>query len=174
MLLSLDVGFASMGWAVFDRGEVISCGTIVTKKDGKKTTRSSSDTFTRCVQIATQLKDIIHDHSIEGVIGELPSGGAQSANAMKQMGMATSIVASVCGILGLPFEEVTPNEVKIAVCGSRSATKEEIMSSIRRKFRSKGAHLFPEAKCHFEHIADACGAYLHAQMSGYLLVKMFG
>jgi Holliday junction resolvasome RuvABC endonuclease subunit len=172
MLLSLDVGFANMGWAVFEDGVVQGCGTIITQKSKKKTTRAADDYAARASRLARELSEIISEYNVKGIVGELPSGGAQNAKAMAQMNMATAVVSAVATLQSLPTEWTTPNEVKLAVTGYRSATKKEIKDTIRKKFKDKGGYLFPKAEGVFEHIADAVGAYLASQDGN--LVRMFG
>lgn len=172
MLLSLDVGFGNTGWAVFDEGKIIACGTIITQKSKKKTVRTADDYAARAARLARELSEIIDAYDVRGIVGELPSGGAQNAKAMAQMNMATAIVSAVATLHSLPAEWTTPNEVKLAVAGYRSATKKEIKATIRKKFKDKGGHLFPKAEGVFEHIADAVGAYLASQDGN--LVRMFG
>lgn len=171
-ILACDVGFRAFGWSVIKKGEVIDCGTIITEKSAKKTTRTADDYYSRSTVIASALAEIIKRHDIKGIVGELPSGGAQSAKAMVMMNMATAVVASVAAILSIPCEWCSPAEVKIAVCGYRSATKHEIMTMIKNRFAGRGAELFPEQLGHFEHIADSVGAYL--ALSNGNIVRMFG
>jgi Holliday junction resolvasome RuvABC endonuclease subunit len=168
-LLSLDVGFSHCGWVVFKDGEPQDCGVIKTEKSNRKSTRTSDDNAFRAAQVARQLKEIIEGYGIKGVIGELPSGGAQSANAMRHMALATGIVASVASVLELPVEWVSPGDLKKAVTGYRSASKDEVMKVVRKRFNG---FIWPKAKTRYEHIADAAGAYLALQDGN--LVKLFG
>jgi len=172
MILSLDVGFASCGWSVLKKGVVVDCGTIISEKSKKKSTRTADDYYERSGRIASELKAIVERHGVQGIVGELPSGGAQSAKAMAMMNMATAIVASVAACLGIPCEWCTPNDVKLAVCAFRSATKDDMMSAIREKFKGKGDHLFASTKCGFEHVADSLGAYM--ALSGGNIVRIYG
>ncbi|MCP4597027.1 crossover junction endodeoxyribonuclease RuvC [Neptuniibacter sp.] len=182
MLLSLDVGFSKCGWAVYKHRQPVACGCIITEKSKKKQTRVSDDYAYRSAMIAQGLQQIVGHYGSGGIVGELPSGGAQSAKAMVQMGMATASVASAASIMGLPVEWTSPSDVKLAVTGSRKATKEEIMDAIATKYdwekmvkgnRTSYIVLGDKiTKGVFEHIADACGAYL-ALIHGNL-AKMFG
>jgi len=167
-LLSLDVGFRATGWTVFESGKIRACGVILTDPATKKTTRNSDDNAFRAARIALELKGICETYAVQGVVGEMPSGGAQSARAMAHMALATGCVAATFSILGLPVEWTTPNEVKIAVCGVRAASKDDIMTAIKKRFDFD----FPKSKVVFEHIADSCGAYL-AMRNGNL-VKLYG
>jgi Holliday junction resolvasome RuvABC endonuclease subunit len=156
-ILALDVGFANTGWAVFSPdGEILDYGVIVTQKSKGKTIKRSDDYAIRSGSLAIQLADIIDKYQIYGVVGELPTGGAQSAMAMAQMNMATAIVASVCALKNVPTEWCTPTEVKLAMTGIRSATKEQMMDSVRIEYPDVD---FKIPKTYFEHVADAIGAY---------------
>ena len=192
-LLSLDVGFANLGWVLWDQGKLKDMGVIVTKKATKKSTRTADDYSFRSTQLARQLSEIIESGSVQAIVGELPSGGAQSAKAMAQMAMATAIVSSVASILNLPVEWCTPNDVKLAVYGQRSATKKQMMDTViekiggercSKKIKSKksktGYNLqftyvvngYKFGATMFEHIADAIGAYWALRDGN--LVKLFG
>ncbi len=168
-ILSIDVGFRSLGWAVFESGKLVKCGVIETAPSKKKTARRSDDNAVRCSQIALGLKSVIEENNIKGVVGELPVGGAKSAKALAQMAMATGVVVAVLSILDIPVEWATPFEIKTATTGKKSATKEEVMESIKTKF---DYFKFPKTKAVFEHVADAIGAYL-ALKSGNI-IKLFG
>ena len=180
MLLSLDVGFANMGWVLFEGGEIVDCGVIRTEKTQKRGTRVADDHAYRSIVLATNLDRIISKNAVEGMIGELPSGGAQSARAMAFMNSATTLVAVVGTLKKLPMEWTTPGEVKKALGGHRNASKETMMDSASERFgfRQDGTRFdIPRGgksfgKGEFEHIADAIGAYV--TLSNDNLVKMFG
>lgn len=168
MLLALDVGFRATGWVVFNKGKIVETGCILTEKAKAKTVRMSNDNADRAARIALELQSICSEYKVKGIIGELPSGGAQSAKAMQQMALATGVVAATASILNLPVEWTDPNSVKLAVCGIRSASKDEIMEAIRKKFD----YPFAKQKNLFEHIADAIGVYLALKTGN--LVKLYG
>ena len=183
MLLACDAGFANFGWAVMEKGIVRNVGVIVTSKCKKKSVRVSDDYATRSAKIASSLQDIILMYGVDGIIGELPSGGAQSAKAACMMSISTAIVSSVAAIYELPTEWCTPGDVKKAVAGRLSAPKHEIMDRIAEsygwKVEKKGNRVtyFPcdqkYPKGTFEHVADAIGAYWALKDVGNL-VKIFG
>ena len=182
MLISFDVGFANMGWSIFDKKKPIACGVIKTEKSSKKSTRTADDHSHRSIVLANGIDDLIHEYGIEGIIGELPSGGAQNARAMGFMMSAISIVSSVGALCNLPMEWATPTDVKKAVSGRRAVTKIEIMVTIAKKFNFKTEQkgnridfITPFGKFNkgtFEHIADSFGVYLALENDN--LVKMFG
>lgn len=167
-LLSLDVGMRGCGWVVFDASDPLACGTIVTEKDKRKTVRQSDDNAHRAAVLATGIRTICRNYQVAGIIGELPSGGALSAKAMKHMALATGVVAATAAVLDIPVEWTDPNSVKLALCGYRSASKDEMMNAAKAKFGDLA--MFPKQKGNFEHIADALGVFLAMQSSN--LVRM--
>ena len=156
MILALDVGFAKMGWCVFDAGIPTEFGIIKTLKTAKKNIRVSDDRATRAAFMAMELKNIIEDHEIQGCIGELPSGGAKSAQAMAYMSAGTALTSAVLSVLGIPVEWTTPMEGKMAMCGKRNASKNEMMDAVREMYPGVD---WPTIKAKFEDVADAVGAF---------------
>jgi len=182
MLLSLDVGFANMGWAVFHNKKPVALGSISSSKSKRKGLRVADDNADRAIYISSELNKLIYSTNCSAIIGELPSGGSQNAKAAYQMGIATGIVSALVSFHGLPCEWCIPGDIKKAVTGKRNATKEEIMDTVASKYewlhRKKGnSTLYYTSvgtfnKGSFEHIADAIGTYWALQNNN--LVKMFG
>lgn len=95
------------------------------------------------------------------VFVEVPVG-SQSARAMASYGVCIGILASIRSE-GIPLIEVTPIEVKLALAGTKSATKNQMIQS--------AMSWYPEANFPYhngklsstkaEHMADAIGA-IHA------------
>jgi Holliday junction resolvasome RuvABC endonuclease subunit len=168
MILALDIGFRVTGYALFENGKLKATGVIETAPSEKKTVRMADDNAYRSAQIAFRLRDLVKQYKIKAVVGELPPGGAKSARAMSQMALATGTIAATFALLGLPVEWVSPFEVKLAVTGKKSATKDEIMDAITVKYGKS----LESQKGKFEHIADAIGAYLAAKEGN--LVRIYG
>lgn len=59
---------------------------------------------------------------------------------------------------GIPFFEVTPNEVKLTAVGSKVATKETMINWAKHCHPEAN---WPKAACKAEHVADATAA-IHA------------
>lgn len=182
MLLSIDVGFANLGWVVFHRGDVIDMGVITTQKAKRKTVRVADDNADRAIVLARGLAEVMRRHRIKGIIGEMPSGGSQSSRASNQMGIATGVVSAIVGVWNVPCEWCIPTDVKKAVTGKRSASKDEVMDGVAakmgwRRVTSGRSVEYVSAygsfnKGRFEHVADAIGAYW--ALGNDNLVKMFG
>jgi hypothetical protein len=151
----------------------------------------------RGAQIACSLAHLVKAWGVGAIVGEMPSGGAKSAMAMRCMAAATTAVAATAAVLGVPAEWCTPTDVKLATTGLKSGTKDEVMASVaayygwavqakkvRRKTgvserktfyvpcRGLGLNEFRMVPGGvFEHIADAIGAYWAMRDSN--LVRMF-
>lgn len=194
MLISLDIAFKNIGWTVWDKKKPVAAGVIQTEKTTKKSTRVCDDNAYRCSLAATELKSIIREWNIDGIIGESPTG-SQSAAASKSAGLAIGLIATTACLLNLPIEFCTPDSVKKAVCGKKNASKDEIMDKIidlyggKKTIKTievtKGKRAGKTSECvtykflgsvwpggTFEHIADSCGAYMALQNDN--LVRMFG
>jgi|GEM_PF-460090 len=95
------------------------------------------------------------------VFAEVPVG-SQSSRAMASYGVCVGILAGVAE--ALPLIQVTPTEVKLAGCGIKTATKEEMIEAMVAKHPNapwpmkvvKGAKTPIASKC--EHLADAIAA----------------
>jgi Holliday junction resolvasome RuvABC endonuclease subunit len=194
VLISVDVGFSSAGYTIWEGGKLVTCGLVETERAKRKSVLVSNDYVTRCKKIAHALHLLIHQNKIQGLIAEAP-GGSQNARAAAQLSMAMACVACVAQMLQIPDEWCTPHQVKRAVTGSHKATKEAVMNIVSRKMGwaisskevsitkgklagttqnrrtySMGSMSWPEGK--FEHIADSVGVYWALQEGN--LVKLFG
>lgn len=185
MLLCVDAGFGHMGWSVFHEQKLIDCGCIKTKKTKIKQTRAADDRAHRAAVITRELLDVVKAWGPEGLVAELPSGGAKSARAMADMASATCLVSAVATVSNIPTEWYTPPMVKKAVTGKRNAGKSEIKLTVADALgirvsgdRRKTYHVnleritkqFPGGE--WEDIADSIGAYWASKDGN--LYRMFG
>lgn len=186
MLLSLDLGFVNTGYVVVSERGLETYGTITTSKTTNKQGRVSDDNVNRCSHIATEINKLVTHYGIRGIMGELPSGGTQSSSAAKAMSLVTGCVGACVAILDLPCEWCTPLQTKMALCGSKTASKQNMMEKAVEIMRGgsekkangvqywmplvsgkQGPRMFGAA---FEHVADSLGAFM-ALESG-LLVRL--
>ena len=162
-ILALDAGFRNTGYAVFERDQPTVFGTITTSVDKKSKTKSISRQNIESLQhIGGQLARLIDLYAVELVVFEAPHGGSQSANAARAMAYATAVVVTVSCVLNVPCIQITPTQVKKLIRPKGEVTKDEVMDYIRGYYSDVE---FPKYKKYFEHIADACGAYLVARRS---------
>lgn len=96
------------------------------------------------------------------VFAEVPVG-SQSSRSMVSYALCIGILGSFRA-LNIPFVEVTPTEVKMATVGSKTATKEEMITWAVANhseanwptYKHKGKELISAGNA--EHMADAIGA----------------
>ena len=146
-----------------------------TELDHSKQVRKGSDDLRRCREVITSLREFTSDVAFG--FAEVPSGGAQSASALKALSMATAFL----GACPAPLIEVQPSEVKLATVGRRTASKPEMIAWaiakhpeaawMTRKLHGKIEHIAKN-----EHIADAiCAVYAGLRTEQFRqAVAMFG
>lgn len=144
-LASLDVSVLKMHLAKSENGI----------KNVKKV-RKNSDDLERARVLHAALQEACKDATFAFV--EVPVG-SQSARAMASYGICIGVLAS-CSI---PMIQVTPTEVKLAGCGTKTATKDEMIEAAG-KLHPDAAWLTRrrlgnvEKIADNEHLADACFA----------------
>lgn len=192
-VMGVDIGFANTGISLFKlniksngyTARLIDVCLIETEKDNKKKNiRVADDTIRRITEITQGFVEFYNKHIKTGdkivIFAEAPTGGGKSAQAVKAMGIATAIPAVLFEIMNLPVEYVSPNDVKIAVTGKRTASKQEIMEKVcnmvngevvieQRNHKGRIKNIYKYIVCdqkfglNFEHIADSVGAVLHGK-----------
>ncbi len=149
-ILTLDVAFANLGYAVFSRTEkkFLTYGCLSTKplKEGYVAERNHR----RCSSLASELHRLISRFRPALVVAELPHGGAQNARASFCMGMASGLVSAVCSAASLQLVVVQPSEIKRLVRESGEVTKDDVIECLEKRY---GVSIPKSGKR--EHIADA-------------------
>jgi len=181
MILCLDPSFTHFGCTVHDcYGNVIDAGTIVTAKTKKKLLRVADDDVQRITIITGKLSALMDHHGIEGVLSELPPSNSKSAAGAKGLGIAVALLVALVTERSLPIEWATPDEVKKALTGKKTASKEEMMTAAcklhdwkiterpvyakkTKKLIRKDKTFYPAGKAmpkdQFEHVADTIGVF---------------
>lgn len=177
-LFCIDAGFTHTGMSLFkvNGGKFIlqSAHTVVTEKSNKKKQiRVADDDAERTKIIIKGMNDFIKDYEGGKIMAavELPHGGARGARALRTMGIVTGAIVTYLEMKGWPAEYVTPTDVKIAIAGNRKASKEVIMSKVR-KMLNKYDNLLPKTKGEFEHVADSIGVFKYI-CENSVLFKIF-
>ena len=126
---------------------------------GKQVRQNSSD-----LEAAYQITAgaLAYAKGAQAIFVEVPVG-SQSARAMASYGVCVGILGALRAT-GIPFFEVTPTEVKLAACNTKTATKAEMIAWAMKQhpeapwptYKQNGELLVSEAKA--EHMADATGA----------------
>lgn len=189
MLASLDVGFGHMGVVLWHKQKIVTVRRFEFPKTKNKRIRSSSDRIDRASRWTRTVYDFLWNRDVQGVIGELPTGGSKSMNAAVEMNCGTALCGAVCTLMEMPCEWCSPNDVKMTMCGKKKATKEEVINAIlewmgdvievERNAKSTYYHVitstgetisFPKTK--FDDVADAIAVYKVMETSN--MVRMFG
>ena len=153
--LAVDSSLRNTGVAIgtIDGDKVLVDKIILntTEKTKNKQVRASSDTIDACRQNFQFLQKVIEEYEPQVIMAETPSG-SQSSSGMKSYGATCQLIGS----LSPSPIEVTPNEVKMASVGKKTASKKEMI---------EWAHgLYPDLEWYWhagklqnknEHMADA-------------------
>ncbi|KKM23476.1 hypothetical protein LCGC14_1614830 [marine sediment metagenome] len=179
VVLSIDAGFEALGWVVarlieIDRKmsiDLVAVGVIRTKKDTKKKhIYVADDDCRRIKELITGLRGVLDVVKIDGIVAEIPSGGAQGARANRCMGMSTAIVICFAEMLNVPIETYTPNEVKKVMTGKITASKEAMVAGAQAEWPDTK---WPKNKGDIHHAADAAATLLAAEANGNLLKMLY-
>ena len=168
MILALDISLAEFGIAVFDnRGQLIHGECVITKPVKKKlNTRVIDSDHLRVKEISLRLSELHEQYDFKGIVAEVPPGGTKGARSATALGLAKGAVWTFAVLINLPFESYLPHEAKKAVTGKMNASKEEVATAVKRRWRD---FKFPASKNHLEAICDACSAYIAAENNNLIL-----
>lgn len=166
ILLGLDPGFASFGWALLHVGRhpgedvVLGADVIHTEKSAKKReVRASDDNVRRTRALLSALTALVDEHEPFAFAAESFSPPRHASNAAKvafAWGMVTTLAHFTHD--GLPVLQCSPQELKLAVCGSRSASKQAIEDALAARYPGARTTLGKIRKDDLEHVWDAVGA----------------
>jgi len=161
VILGIDPGFASLGLAAVgvtaDTERIIELAVIRTEKSASKLeVRASSDNVRRACELTKALSRFIDRHNPLAIAAESQSW-PRNAGSSAKIGIAWGVVAAVATWYGLAIVQASPQRLKQVVCGSKSATKEDVIAAIEKRF--PGVQ-WPAPKGVIEHAADAAGAVI--------------
>tara|TARA_R110000772_G_scaffold145543_2_gene255586 strand:- start:2461 stop:3021 length:561 start_codon:yes stop_codon:yes gene_type:complete len=153
----LDPSLSNFGIAIADLDtddDTITplCLSLAETKPDKnaKNVRKSSQDYDRCKDIQHVLRLTLDN--IDLIFVEMPIG-SQSARAMASYGMCIGIISG----LAFPIIQVSPNEVKIATVGSRTASKNDMIDWATNKYPHEDWKITSAGRfiAKNEHMADA-------------------
>ena len=150
-VLGIDPGTASTGFGVVDsRAQALS-----TVTGGVISTASGLPLERRLAAIAGRLSELLDEHEPDAVAIEEVFFGRNARSAFA-VGQARGAVLAAAGARDVPCFSYTPQAVKLAVCGSGAAGKDQVQ-------RMVAALLGLEAPPASDHAADALAlAICHA------------
>lgn len=153
-IIGLDPGFASIGYAVCvcDRNaegqrrfRVLRMGLIRTEKsDKKREVRAADDNVRRAREITTALDGLFRKGApqadvvlsmppVRAVCAEAMSFPRNASNAAK-VAMCWGVITALVHTRELSIAQASPQEVKLALCSRKDASKEEIREAVERRF----------------------------------------
>jgi crossover junction endodeoxyribonuclease RuvC len=150
-VLGIDPGTASTGFGVLD--SVAQALSTVT--GGVISTTTDLPLERRLAAIAGRLSELIDEHEPDVLAIEEVYFGRNVRSAFA-VGQARGAVLAVAGARGIPCFSYTPQAVKLAVCGSGAAAKDQVQRMVAALLRLDA----PPAS---DHAADALAlAICHA------------
>ena len=153
-VLGIDPGTASTGFGVVDSGGQA----LSTVSGGVISTTVGLPLERRLAAIAASLTELIDEHRPDALAIEEVFFGRNVRSAFA-VGQARGAVLAVAGAREVPCFSYTPQAVKLAVCGSGAARKDQVQ-------RMVAALLGLEAPPASDHAADALAlAICHAHNS---------
>lgn len=138
-ILGIDPGFASIGLAVVSIGAtdsvVKALKLVKTEKASKKAgTYVSDDNVKRTQEITRALVSVLRDNDIKVICAEAMSFPRNSSAAAK-MSLCWGALAATAEMLNIPIIQVSPQQAKVALCGRKDASKEDVQQALKDRFR---------------------------------------
>jgi crossover junction endodeoxyribonuclease RuvC len=162
-VLGIDPGTASTGFGVVDSGGQA----LRTVTGGVISTGADLPLERRLAAIAGHLSELLDEHEPDALAIEEVFFGRNVRSAMA-VGQARGAVLATAGARAVPCFSYTPQAVKLAVCGSGAAPKDQVQ-------RMVGALLGLEAPPASDHAADALAlAICHAHNANSRLASAAG
>lgn len=163
IVIGVDPSLCNVGLAVMELrpvGErVLQTRVFRTEPSPKKRKLLvAEDNARRVSELVGGLDDAITQHRPVALVIESPAG-SQHAKSASALGMAFALVVAVAKVRRLPLVQVTVNDVKLATCGRRDASKEEVIRAMEERYPGI---VWPEPRGVIEHAADAVGAVVAA------------
>lgn len=140
LILGLDPGFANIGFAMTSTSgsEVKAIGLISTEKSNKKQkVRASDDNALRTREIVRALNMLKVYGNIVAICAESMSFPRSSSVSAKMALSWGAIIAFAVLNSEIPIVQSTPQEIKRAVCGKKSASKEEVQAALVARYRDQ-------------------------------------
>lgn len=162
-IIGIDTGFASFGVADLQFGsggvlELLRATVLRTEKSVKKREiLASSDNLRRVAELSAGLsKWLDDDDDVVAICCESMSLPRQASTSCK-IGLSFGMLGALAQQRDIPILQVSPQNLKLAVAGSKSATKDEVIAAVSKQFPKTP---WPKAKGLHEHMADAIGAVI--------------
>lgn len=127
-LLAIDQSYTSSGLMVFDGDEVLHAEVFNTSKD--------EDIFDRAWNIATHIKTLVTNYSVNHVAIEGLAFGMRGSATRDLAGLQFTIVSVVKQLTSTPVTIVSPKTIKLRATGSGKAKKIEMLDALPEKIKN--------------------------------------
>ncbi|MGI6278459.1 MAG: crossover junction endodeoxyribonuclease RuvC [Patescibacteria group bacterium] len=145
MVLGIDPGLASCGWAILPDSKTLSyCGCLETKK--------ADSLANRLGQIYDQVIDLCQKHQVEELAIESLFFAKNTKTALL-VAQAMGAIKAAAYKKGVRVFEYTPLQIKIAITGYGRAEKDQVISMIKEELGNN-------QQLNNNHAADAVAAAL--------------
>ena len=161
IVLGVDPGFAALGLAAVEIGagapQPRAAWVERTEPSPRKrAVRASEDNVRRAQELANALERAIAEWQPVALAAETMSW-PRNAGAVAKVALAWGAVCACASRHALPVVQASPQDVKRALVGRKSASKEEVIAEVERRFPELE---LPEARTLQEHAADATAVVL--------------
>lgn len=169
VVVGIDPGLAHLGWAAValeaSGEQLLDCGLIGTSKAKAKGTLSSDDLHRRGQELSRALARVLDTFGPCAVCAESISY-PRSSTASSMLGRSWGVLDAELERRGIALLSASPQAIKLAVCGRRSASKLEVIEALDLRFAGRLLELLGRprrdggvpARTKWEHPADAVGA----------------
>jgi crossover junction endodeoxyribonuclease RuvC len=169
MVLGVDPGFAAFGLAAVELVEAglrpVAAWVERTEPSARKrAVRASEDNVRRAQELAAALERAVARFAPVAVAAETMSW-PRDAGAATKVALAWGVLVAAAHRHGLPLVQASPQEVKRALVGRKSAGKAEIVAEIERRWPELE---LPAQATLQEHAADAVAVVVACQTSEVL------
>lgn len=125
VVLGIDPGVANTGFGIVE-----SRGSALLALDGGVIETSSGQALeTRLARIADRIQELIDEHNPEAMAIESIYFGKNVESAFS-VGQARGAVICEAGRRAIPVNSYTPQQIKLAVCGSGGADKSQVQTMV--------------------------------------------
>jgi Holliday junction resolvasome RuvABC endonuclease subunit len=153
--MGLDPGFRFVGLAVvaLDPLDVIEVAVLETKLvEGM---RKSVDNVRRAQEIGRGIVSVLDRLEPPRFIACEAMSFPRSSSVANQLGLCWGLISEIARTYRAPIVQASPQEIKIALCGRKTASKDDVILEIERRFPEIA---LPKKRSTWEHAADAVGA----------------
>ena len=158
-VLGVDPGFASLGYAILrlgSQGEALDAAGVIrtSASDKKRKILATDDNARRCREIARELDGLFERWQPAVICAESMSFPRNAATAAK-MAMSWGVLIAYSHSRGCPIVQASPQEVKLALTRTKTASKDDVAKAVRARYKNAGKLLTDLPESLHEHANDA-------------------